>query len=49
MQRSLSQVEVWGTPLPFADEFKIVLADNGSLVLDLGRAYLLGNPVRSIY
>lgn len=35
--------------LPFAYEFKRVLADNGSLVLDLGGAYLPGNPVRSIY
>lgn len=35
--------------LPFAYEFKRVLADNGSFVLDLGGAYLPGNPVRSIY
>ena len=35
--------------LPFAYEFKRVLADNGSLILDLGGAYLPGNPVRSIY
>ena len=35
--------------LPFACEFKRVLADNGSFVLDLGGAYLPGNPVRSIY
>ncbi|MFB2769668.1 site-specific DNA-methyltransferase [Pelatocladus sp. BLCC-F211] len=35
--------------LPFADEFKRVLTDNGSFVLDLGGAYLPGNPVRSIY
>ncbi|WP_375539817.1 DNA-methyltransferase [Cylindrospermum sp. FACHB-282] len=35
--------------LPFAYEFKRVLAENGSLVLDLGGAYLPGNPVRSIY
>lgn len=35
--------------LPFASEFKRVLADNGSFVLDLGGAYLPGNPVRSIY
>ncbi len=35
--------------LPFAHEFKRVLADNGSFVLDLGGAYLPGNPVRSIY
>ncbi len=35
--------------LPFASEFKRVLADDGSFVLDLGGAYLPGNPVRSIY
>lgn len=35
--------------LPFAFEFKRVLTDNGSLVVDLGGAYLPGYPVRSIY
>lgn len=35
--------------LPFAYQFKRVLTDNGSLVLDLGGAYLPGNPIRSIY
>jgi site-specific DNA-methyltransferase (cytosine-N4-specific) len=35
--------------LPFAYEFKRVLVDDGSFVLDLGGAYLPGNPVRSIY
>ncbi|NDJ23514.1 site-specific DNA-methyltransferase [Nostoc sp. B(2019)] len=35
--------------LPFAYEFKRVLTDNGSFILDLGGAYLPGNPVRSIY
>ncbi|BBD61670.1 DNA methylase N-4/N-6 [Nostoc sp. HK-01] len=35
--------------LPFAYEFKRVLADNGSFILDLGGAYLPGNPVRSLY
>ncbi|AFY43164.1 site-specific DNA-methyltransferase [Nostoc sp. PCC 7107] len=35
--------------LPFASEFKRVLADDGSFVLDLGGAYLPGNPVRSLY
>ncbi|WP_225977415.1 site-specific DNA-methyltransferase [Nostoc sp. CENA543] len=35
--------------LPFAHQFKRVLAENGSFVLDLGGAYLPGNPVRSIY
>lgn len=35
--------------LPFAHEFKRVLAADGSFVLDLGGAYLPGFPVRSIY
>ncbi|MBW4507316.1 MAG: site-specific DNA-methyltransferase [Scytonematopsis contorta HA4267-MV1] len=35
--------------LPFAKEFKRVLTNDGSFVLDLGGAYLPGNPVRSIY
>ena len=35
--------------LPFAYEFKRILADNGSFILDLGGAYLPGNPIRSIY
>ncbi|MBE9006767.1 site-specific DNA-methyltransferase [Fortiea sp. LEGE XX443] len=35
--------------LPFAHEFKRVLTNNGSFILDLGGAYLPGNPVRSIY
>ncbi|WP_017652722.1 DNA-methyltransferase [Fortiea contorta] len=35
--------------LPFADEFKRVLTDDGSFILDLGGAYLPGNPIRSIY
>jgi site-specific DNA-methyltransferase (cytosine-N4-specific) len=35
--------------LPFAYEFKRVLVDNGSFVLDLGGAYLPGNPIRTIY
>ena len=35
--------------LPFAYEFKRVLTQNGSLVIDLGGAYLPGNPIRSIY
>jgi site-specific DNA-methyltransferase (cytosine-N4-specific) len=35
--------------LPFAQEFKRVLAEDGSFVLDLGGAYLPGVPVRSIY
>ncbi|MGF1677209.1 MAG: DNA-methyltransferase [Rivularia sp. (in: cyanobacteria)] len=35
--------------LPFANEFKRVLALDGSFVLDLGGAYLPGNPIRSIY
>ncbi|GAB4463234.1 MAG: site-specific DNA-methyltransferase [Elainellaceae cyanobacterium] len=35
--------------LPFAYEFKRVLTEDGSFVIDLGGAYLPGNPVRSIY
>ncbi|MGD0595955.1 MAG: site-specific DNA-methyltransferase [Sedimentisphaerales bacterium] len=35
--------------LPFAREFKRILASDGSLVIDLGGAYLPGYPVRSIY
>ena len=35
--------------LRFAGEFKRILTDNGSFVLDLGGAYLPGYPVRSIY
>jgi DNA modification methylase len=35
--------------LPFAYEFKRVLTHQGSFVLDLGGAYLPGNPIRSIY
>ncbi|WP_448267924.1 DNA-methyltransferase [Nostoc sp. DSM 114159] len=35
--------------LPFAYEFKRILTQNGSFVIDLGGAYLPGNPVRSIY
>ncbi|MBD2500186.1 DNA-methyltransferase [Anabaena azotica] len=35
--------------IPFAYEFKRVLAQTGSFVLDLGGAYLPGNPIRSIY
>jgi len=35
--------------IKFAQEFKRVLTEDGSLVIDLGGAYLPGNPVRSIY
>jgi DNA modification methylase len=35
--------------LEFAREFKRVLKDDGSFVLDLGGAYLPGYPVRAIY
>jgi len=35
--------------LGFASDFQRVLTDDGSLVIDLGGAYLPGNPVRSIY
>ncbi|CAN5216445.1 site-specific DNA-methyltransferase [soil metagenome] len=35
--------------LEFAPEFKRILAQDGSLVIDLGGAYLPGYPIRSIY
>ncbi|MEW5830649.1 MAG: site-specific DNA-methyltransferase, partial [Chloroflexota bacterium] len=35
--------------LRFAKEFKRILKDDGSFVLDLGGAYLPGYPVRAIY
>lgn len=35
--------------MQFSQEFKRVLTDEGSFVVDLGGAYLPGNPVRSIY
>ena len=35
--------------LEFARQFKRLLKDDGSLVIDLGGAYLPGYPVRSIY
>ncbi len=35
--------------LPFAKEFRRILTNDGSLVIDLGGAYLRGNPVRTIY
>lgn len=35
--------------LEFAVEFKRILAEDGSFVLDLGGAYLPGHPVRTIY
>ncbi len=35
--------------LGFAKEFKRILKDDGSFVLDLGGAYLPGYPVRAIY
>ncbi len=35
--------------LPFAAQFKRLLKSDGSLVVDLGGAYLPGYPVRSIY
>jgi len=33
----------------FAAEFKRILKDDGSLVIDLGGAYLPGHPIRAIY
>lgn len=35
--------------MAFAHHMKRVLADDGSLVIDLGGAYLPGHPVRSLY
>jgi site-specific DNA-methyltransferase (cytosine-N4-specific) len=35
--------------MDFAEEFKRLLPDDGSLVIDLGGAYLPGHPVRSLY
>ncbi len=35
--------------VPFAQEIKRILQDDGSFVLDLGGAYLPGHPIRSIY
>jgi site-specific DNA-methyltransferase (cytosine-N4-specific) len=34
---------------PFAEGFKRVLKDNGSLVIDIGGAWIPGNPTRSLY
>jgi site-specific DNA-methyltransferase (cytosine-N4-specific) len=35
--------------MSFAHQFKRLLQDDGSLVIDLGGAYLPGHPVRAIY
>ncbi len=35
--------------MPFAQQIKRVLKDDGSFVIDLGGAYLPGHPVRSLY
>lgn len=35
--------------MEFAKEFKRIMASDGSLVIDLGGAYLPGHPVRSLY
>lgn len=34
---------------PFAEEFYRVLADDGSLVIDIGGAWIKGQPTRSLY
>ncbi|MGZ3581925.1 MAG: DNA methyltransferase [Ktedonobacterales bacterium] len=34
---------------PFAREFYRLLADNGSLVIDIGGAWIEGQPTRSLY
>ncbi len=33
----------------FAEQFKRVLREDGSLVIDLGGAWMLGSPTRSLY
>src|SRR5438067_2174047 len=35
--------------LPFASEFRRVLKPDGSLVIEIGGAWLPGSPIRSIY
>lgn len=35
--------------MTFVDEFKRVLADDGSLAIELGGAWMPGSPIRSIY
>lgn len=35
--------------MPFASQFRRILKQDGSLVIDLGGAYLPGRPVRAIY
>ncbi len=34
---------------PFGEQFKRVLKDNGSLVIDIGGAWMKGTPTRSLY
>ena len=34
---------------PFAEQFYRILAPNGSLVIDIGGAWLAGQPTRSLY
>src|SRR5262245_26383799 len=34
---------------PFAEGFKRVLKENGSLVIDIGGAWIPGQPTRSLY
>ncbi len=34
---------------PFAEQFKRVLKDNGSLVIDIGGSWIPGQPTRSLY
>ncbi|WZO97331.1 site-specific DNA-methyltransferase [Isosphaeraceae bacterium EP7] len=35
--------------LPFADEFKRIIPDDGSIVIDIGGAWTPGQPTRSLY
>ncbi len=34
---------------PFAEQFRRILADDGSLVIDIGGAWIAGQPTRSLY
>ncbi|MBI5730565.1 MAG: site-specific DNA-methyltransferase [Ignavibacteriales bacterium] len=45
--KSAEEYVEWFTT--FATEFKRILTENGSFVLDLGSAYLPGFPIKSIY
>lgn len=46
---NVSETAYVGWFLPFGDEFRRVLADDGSLVIDIGGTFKKGLPVRSLY